>query len=145
METFCHMLENREMKTDYLTGLCDRRGLGEIWQSLAEDMMVHCLYIDVDNFKLVNDIYGHAKGDALLVFISVLLNETFHGQPGGLYPDVGHLRGGDCFTVGFSRKRRLIGGEVYASAETVQHRYPAWAVCARDGLRAEAAVAEHGV
>ena len=40
METFCHMLENREMKTDYLTGLCDRRGLGEIWQSLAEDMMV---------------------------------------------------------------------------------------------------------
>ncbi len=114
METFCHMLENREMKTDYLTGLCDRRGIGEIWQSLAEDMMVHCLYIDVDNFKLVNDIYGHAKGDALLVFISVLLNETFHGQlvvrMGGdefvVFCDgqiargaAGHLRAGRCGDV----------------------------------------------
>ena len=55
-------MENREMNTDYLTGLCNRRGLGEIWQSLPADTVVHCLYIDVDNFKLVNDIYGHAKG-----------------------------------------------------------------------------------
>ncbi len=73
-------MENREMNTDYLTGLCNRRGLGEIWQSLPADTVVHCLYIDVDNFKLVNDIYGHAKGDALLVFISELLNEAFCGQ-----------------------------------------------------------------
>lgn len=80
MGTFFHKLESKEMNTDYLTGLYNRRGLSEVWQSLAEDAVVHCLYIDVDNFKLVNDIYGHAKGDELLVFISVLLNTTFDGQ-----------------------------------------------------------------
>ncbi|MDE7185724.1 MAG: EAL domain-containing protein, partial [Lachnospiraceae bacterium] len=92
MGTFYRRLENREMNTDYLTGLYNRRGLLEIWQSLPEDTMVHCLYIDVDNFKLVNDIYGHAKGDELLVFISVLLNQTFQEQ-------LAVRMGGDEFVV----------------------------------------------
>ncbi|MDE7324133.1 MAG: EAL domain-containing protein [Lachnospiraceae bacterium] len=72
--------EMQEMNTDYLTGLCNRWGLNEVWQSLPQDVRVHCLYMDVDNFKLVNDIYGHAKGDELLVFISKLLQDTFQGQ-----------------------------------------------------------------
>lgn len=80
MGAFFQQLENAEMNTDYLTGLYNRRGLGELWESLSQEAVVHCLYIDVDNFKLVNDIYGHAKGDELLVFISVLLRKTFQGQ-----------------------------------------------------------------
>lgn len=80
MNPFFHDLDTREMNTDYLTSLYNRRGLSEMWKSLPEDMSVHCIYIDVDNFKLVNDIYGHAKGDALLVFISALLQNTFEEQ-----------------------------------------------------------------
>lgn len=80
MGAFFQQLENAEMNTDYLTGLYNRRGLSELWESLPQEAVVHCLYIDVDNFKLVNDIYGHAKGDELLVFISVLLRGTFQGQ-----------------------------------------------------------------
>lgn len=80
MGAFFQELENAEKNTDYLTGLYNRRGMGELWASLSEGTEVHCLYIDVDNFKLVNDIYGHAKGDELLVFISVLLREIFEGQ-----------------------------------------------------------------
>lgn len=69
-----------EKNTDYLTGLTNRRGLHEIWDVLPEGARVHCLYMDVDNFKLVNDVYGHAKGDELLLFVSDLLQDTFPGQ-----------------------------------------------------------------
>lgn len=92
MESFFHKLETIEMNIDYLTGLYNRRGLSEVWRSLPETASVHCIYIDVDNFKLVNDIYGHAKGDDLLVFISALLRNTFEGQ-------LAVRMGGDEFVV----------------------------------------------
>ncbi|MDE5717333.1 MAG: hypothetical protein K2I53_06910, partial [Lachnospiraceae bacterium] len=47
-----------EQNTDYLTGMVNRRGMYEIWHVLPEGASVHCFYMDVDNFKLVNDVYG---------------------------------------------------------------------------------------
>lgn len=70
----------KETDTDYLTGLLDRRGLHEIWAMLSGDMKVHGIFIDVDNFKRINDIYGHSKGDELLVYVADLLRKTFEGQ-----------------------------------------------------------------
>ena len=72
--------EMKSMDTDYLTGLLNRRGLNQAWQLLPQDMSVHGIYIDVDNFKLVNDIYGHSKGDELLIYVAGLLRQTFEGQ-----------------------------------------------------------------
>lgn len=69
-----------EKNTDYLTGMTNRRGLHEIWDALPKGAHIHCLYMDVDNFKLVNDVYGHAKGDELLLFVSELLQDVFPGQ-----------------------------------------------------------------
>lgn len=69
-----------EKNMDYLTDMVNRRGLHEIWEALPDGACVHCLYMDVDNFKLVNDVYGHAKGDELLMFVSALLQEVFPGQ-----------------------------------------------------------------
>lgn len=69
-----------EKNVDYLTGMINRRGLHEIWETLPERARVHCLYMDIDNFKLVNDVYGHARGDELLIFVSTLLQEVFPGQ-----------------------------------------------------------------
>lgn len=69
-----------EQNTDYLTGMVNRRGMYEIWHALPEGASVHCFYMDVDNFKLVNDVYGHAKGDELLLFVSKLLQDVFPGQ-----------------------------------------------------------------
>ena len=65
---------------DYLTGLLNRRGLHDIWNSLLPDTFLHCIYIDVDNFKMVNDIYGHSKGDELLIFIANALQKTLQNQ-----------------------------------------------------------------
>ena len=65
---------------DYLTGLLNRRGLHDIWNSLLPDTFLHCIYIDVDNFKMVNDIYGHSKGDELLIFIANALQKSLQNQ-----------------------------------------------------------------
>ena len=69
-----------QLETDYLTGLLTRRGLDDVWAALPGELYVHGIYIDVDNFKLVNDIYGHAKGDELLVYVAQLLKDVFAGQ-----------------------------------------------------------------
>jgi diguanylate cyclase (GGDEF)-like protein/PAS domain S-box-containing protein len=54
---------------DALTGLLNRRALEEQWPrcvALAGGAQFGALFIDLDNFKNVNDSYGHEAGDALL-------------------------------------------------------------------------------
>jgi predicted signal transduction protein with EAL and GGDEF domain len=55
--------------TDPLTGLINRRGLyGLLDQLLAQSScQIALIFCDLDRFKEVNDRYGHAVGDALLL------------------------------------------------------------------------------
>ena len=58
-------------ETDPLTGLLNRRSMPQaidamIAESQREGSAVAVLMIDLDNFKQVNDVAGHAAGDALL-------------------------------------------------------------------------------
>jgi diguanylate cyclase (GGDEF)-like protein len=61
---------NRLVRTDELTGLVNRRGLYQYLESLAEQRVagtdLSLLLIDLDNFKLINDEYGHLAGDLVL-------------------------------------------------------------------------------
>lgn len=55
-------------RQDTLTTVLNRRGL-EFWlsknyESLKNDIVVY--YIDIDNFKKVNDTHGHIRGDELI-------------------------------------------------------------------------------
>ncbi len=71
---------------DYLTGLSNRWGLHDYYSSLGLGKIIHAMYIDVDNFKRVNDVYGHSMGDELLVAISNLITtytEGFAARIGG--------------------------------------------------------------
>lgn len=52
---------------DALTGLSNRTTFDS---SLQRHDHAAALYVDIDNFKLVNDTYGHAVGDAVLVEVS---------------------------------------------------------------------------
>ncbi|HEY7774410.1 MAG TPA: GGDEF domain-containing protein [Marinagarivorans sp.] len=58
-------------KTDCLTGLLNRVGIRDIlYRSLVEWRTLHTpfsfIIIDLDNFKAINDTYGHAAGDEVL-------------------------------------------------------------------------------
>jgi diguanylate cyclase (GGDEF)-like protein len=57
--------------TDPLTGVLNRRGLVEQWPelrsaALRDGGVLGIAAIDLDHFKLVNDTFGHAAGDAAL-------------------------------------------------------------------------------
>jgi diguanylate cyclase (GGDEF)-like protein len=65
----------RTATTDALTGIANRRGFD---QSLEREWLrtqrsgdpVSVLMIDVDHFKLYNDLYGHPRGDVCLQHVS---------------------------------------------------------------------------
>lgn len=59
---------------DPLTGLLNRRGLeARAAVRLADGEPFSLLLVDIDHFKLVNDMHGHAAGDDVLVQVADVL------------------------------------------------------------------------
>lgn len=65
--------------TDYLTKLPNRRGLYEFYNALQPNERIHVMFLDIDNFKKVNDTYGHQMGDDLLVAVTKKIQEKVNG------------------------------------------------------------------
>ena len=65
---------------DSLTGLPNRwsfqQNFARILQQRHKDQFTALLYIDLDNFKFVNDNYGHEVGDKLLIHFGKRLSES---------------------------------------------------------------------
>jgi diguanylate cyclase (GGDEF)-like protein len=82
-----HMADElrRSAITDALTGVANRRHFDE---SIEREWLraryagdsVSLLMIDVDHFKLYNDLYGHQKGDACLQSVAQALVSTCKGR-----------------------------------------------------------------
>jgi diguanylate cyclase (GGDEF)-like protein/PAS domain S-box-containing protein len=71
----------RLSRTDELTGLLNRRAFEpiverQLAQAYRHDHQCALLYLDLDNFKQVNDRLGHHAGDALLTLFADTLTET---------------------------------------------------------------------
>ena len=87
--------ENERLKvasqTDALTGLRNRLALRNDYD-LYTGHQVSVLLLDLDDFKMINDTYGHEAGDRVLAETGALLAEAF--GPGHCY-----RYGGDEFLV----------------------------------------------
>jgi diguanylate cyclase (GGDEF)-like protein len=105
--------------TDPLTGLANRRALherlaAEVARSVRHGQTLAIAVVDIDHFKVVNDVGGHEAGDALLVQVAWCLAENARAED-----TLGRL-GGDEFAwvmpetdrdqalVAVERARRLI-------------------------------------
>ncbi len=84
--------------TDALTGLPNRRYLeerlaAELARATRHRQPLSVLVIDVDDFKHVNDTWGHQKGDEVLAWVGQFLRSQLRSS------DVTCRTGGDEFVV----------------------------------------------
>ena len=108
--TFVDMTDGKAKEThmeslalcDPLTGVLNRRGFeksaSRLLSESADDATGALLFIDLNDFKKINDEYGHEIGDQLLTVAAERLKSNFRshdiiGRPGGdefvvLVPDV---------------------------------------------------------
>jgi diguanylate cyclase (GGDEF)-like protein len=83
---------------DSLTGVMNRRAFldhadGEWVRHRRHNHALACAMIDVDGFKLINDTFGHAAGDAVLQHIGTLVRATLRAS------DLPARLGGDEFVA----------------------------------------------
>ncbi len=76
-----HRVESHAADTDDLTSTCNSRGFyvelaNELVRSSRYEHIFSLAYIDIDNFKSVNDSHGHPAGDRLLIEVADSLTES---------------------------------------------------------------------
>lgn len=89
-------IQNDQLHRDYLTGLYNRRSLDSYINTKMKNRssgITAGIMIDLDSFKMINDLYGHHNGDLALKYIASILKNTFRKK------DFIARYGGDEFIV----------------------------------------------
>ncbi len=93
-------LKNNEKmaRYDFLTGIINTRHFYEVAQSeinrsIRYNSIFSFAYIDLDNFKFINDTFGHPVGDALLTVIADIIKDNLRKT------DIIARLGGDEFAI----------------------------------------------
>jgi len=82
-------------ETDPMTGILNKTASQEKISELAAKSPGALLMIDLDSFKLVNDIYGHSMGDGILISLVELIKRSIDLSAG----DLAGRMGGDEFVA----------------------------------------------
>jgi diguanylate cyclase (GGDEF)-like protein len=76
-----HIQVSRQAVTDELTGLTNHRRFQELLSAETEQVRryhhpIALIMLDIDNFKLINDTYGHQQGDLVLRRVAEVVSQT---------------------------------------------------------------------
>ena len=87
-----------ETRHDHLTGLLDRTSFLEklkftLSKTLQEDHLTAIIFLDLDDFKAINDQYGHSTGDEVISIIGRRISASIRAQ------DLACRWGGDEFVL----------------------------------------------
>ena len=109
-----HMLLEQRSNRDPLTSVLNRRGFGEVHarqsaRARRSGMPIAVMSIDLDFFKAINDVHGHAVGDQVLIDVAAVISGVLRGS------DAVARFGGEEFVVLLSDTRQ-------ARAELVAQR-----------------------
>ena len=124
-------------RTDPLTGLPNRRAFterlgAELAHARRGKAPVCIAYIDVDNFKSINDEKGHAEGDEFLKNVAGAIRDTVRAS------DVAARIGGDEFAVLFTDAARSavepLAHRLLARCRALGDHYPGLDVGASVGM-----------
>lgn len=85
--------------TDSLTGLMNRAGLKKQLDNDVQDESVALLFIDLDDFKRVNDVFGHEIGDETLKVTARRIQDSIRSSGVGRVADRVARIGGDEFVI----------------------------------------------
>jgi diguanylate cyclase (GGDEF)-like protein len=92
-------IQNRSMDTDYLTGVFNRQSLDNHVQrkidAATSNHSFSAILLDIDNFKSINDCFGHYEGDVALIHTASLLRSSVRSK------DFIARYGGDEFCIVF--------------------------------------------
>ncbi|MBO6215819.1 MAG: diguanylate cyclase [Lachnospiraceae bacterium] len=85
---------DQSARTDAMTGLLNKAATeGDIGKAMGPDVHGTFLMLDLDSFKLVNDMHGHDAGDKVLIKFSELMREI--SRPDDILGRIG----GDEFVI----------------------------------------------
>lgn len=89
IENFFLQNEVKKMKeivgTDELTGLINRHKMNLILEDMnksigKDNSIFYIAFADLDDFKYINDTYGHDVGDKILILIANVLKQEFRNS-----------------------------------------------------------------
>lgn len=106
--------------TDGLTGLFNRIGFSTAFQKYVldnpEEQCV-CIMMDLDDFKFINDLYGHDVGDAALVSLASDIRKNFH------HDSILARTGGDEFLVVLKNTDKVTAEKLVSAFASMPHSF----------------------
>lgn len=106
--------------TDGLTGLFNRIGFSTAFQKYVLDNPEEhcvCIMMDLDDFKFINDLYGHDVGDAALVSLASAIRKNFpHGS-------ISARSGGDEFLVVLKNTDKVMAEKLVSDFASMPHSF----------------------
>ena len=110
----------RHVSIDALTGLMNKRTIEETLSQICRESCGAMMIIDLDSFKLVNDLHGHSMGDQILIEFAKIIRNNIDSK------DLAGRLGGDEF-IAFchdlldekivAEKSRAINDQIFQTAK----------------------------